>query len=161
MSAGWKKDQRGWEGTGVHHDKSHTECKIRGNCVEEQIKTKDRQAPEGKNRFLQPCSAFPGTLIYTLSQKTPWWYLFPALSPAASNRTSAPACSLLCQGCQWAPLLALSLLTMLTQALRDGAHQGGHGWPWGSPGAWLPDAKDRLALAAPQQGYWNLPVHGG
>lgn len=37
------------------------------------------------------------------------------------------------------------------QALRDGAHQGGHGWPWGSPGARLPDGEDQMILAAPQQ----------
>lgn len=39
-----------------------------------------------------------------------------------------------------------------TQALWDGVHQGGHGWPWGPPGARLPDAEDQLVLAAPQQG---------
>lgn len=39
-----------------------------------------------------------------------------------------------------------------TQALWDGVHQGGHGWPWGPPGAQLPDAEDQLGLAVPQQG---------
>lgn len=47
------------------------------------------------------------------------------------------------------------------QALQDGAGVGGHGQHSGPPSARLPDAKDRLDLAAPQQGYENPPVHGG
>ena len=55
----------------------------------------------------------PTPCPWAQSQETPWQCQFPAPSPAAPDRTPAPARCLPCQGCRWAPLLALALSAVL------------------------------------------------
>lgn len=55
----------------------------------------------------------PTPCPWAQSQATPWQCQFPAPSPAAPDRTPAPARCLPCQDSRWAPLPALALPTVL------------------------------------------------
>lgn len=150
------KDSKREEG-GVHPDKGHEECKLLRNWTEEESKTQDGQAPEGGNRLLQPCSAFPGVPIH-----------FLLVSPVPGDAMAVPASSSFSK-CLWqgpSPIWLLARLGLLTGPVTspgswDAAQQGGHGHPLAPPIAWLPGAKVHLDLAAPRRGCSNLPVYGG
>lgn len=145
-----RETKRGEEG--VPPDRSHKECKIFRNRTEEESKTQDLQAVEGRNKILQHCSVFSGAPTHSLLMGPVPGDAMAVLSIFQLFLQLPVTGSQPCLAAMSGPLMGTVTSPGSVHQAPGMLPSGWHGHPLGPPAAWLPDAKDQLVLAAPQQG---------